>query len=71
MAIEQSGGNPCSYKRARRTPGAARAEAVGGDAKWIDPCRHGDVESSPPLLLQEQVDAFKTSEPGPGPDPDY
>ena len=72
MALEQSRGNPCSYKQAWRTLGAARAEAVGGKAGWVDPCRHGDVESPPPLPeeLQEQVDAFKAAEPGPAPDPE-
>ena len=44
MAIEQSKGNPYSYKPAWRKLGAARAEAVGGEAKWVDPCRHGDDE---------------------------
>jgi hypothetical protein len=39
MALEQSKGNPCSYKQAWRTLGAARAEAVGGEAEWVDPCR--------------------------------
>jgi len=69
MAMEQSEGNPCSYKQAWRALGAARAEAVGGEAKWVDPCRHGDVESPPPLPqeLQEQVDAFRAAEPTPAP----
>jgi hypothetical protein len=55
-----------------RTLGAARAEAVGGEAEWVDPCRHGDVESPPPLPqeLQEQVDAFRAAEPEPAPDPE-
>ena len=39
MTIEQSKGNPCSSKQAWRTLCAARAEAVGSDANWIDPCR--------------------------------
>jgi hypothetical protein len=71
MALEQSKGNPCSYKQAWRTLGAARAEAVGGEAEWVDPCRHGDVESPRPLPqeLQEQVDTFRAAEPEPGPDP--
>jgi hypothetical protein len=72
MALEQSRGNPCSYKQAWRTLGAARAEAVGGKAEWVDPCRHGDVEGPPPLPqeLQEQVDTFKAAEPEPAPDPE-
>ncbi|KAN0082216.1 hypothetical protein V8E54_003514 [Elaphomyces granulatus] len=72
MALEQSKGNPCSYKQAWRTLGAARAEAVGGEAEWVDPYRHGDVESPRPLPqeLQEQVDALRAAEPEPGPDPE-
>ena len=36
MAIEQSKGNPCSYKQAWRTLGATRAEAVGCETKRVD-----------------------------------
>jgi hypothetical protein len=35
MAIEQSKGNPYSYKPAWRKLGAARAEAVGGEASGL------------------------------------
>ena len=61
MAIELSKGTLA------HTEGTARAEAVGGEVKWLilAVMTHGATPF--PQGLQEQVDAFKTSEPGPGP----